>query len=230
MTRVFLKTTLLILSDIVLVKEKEDFVQSLVAFPISNISYYTVMCQRSNLNNNNLSCDLVGTVTSHWRPLLAKLLYTVYMYTLYHSYKPFSLHLIFRDASHYWIQVKTWWKKPEFTLKPDKKPKFRLKPEDWHLCMFKEGCDMLSTLIPFVLCKYENVVFVQIFTHVYENINSRALKYAGSLHLWSPTTSHWPKMQVQARGVGGTQYKRPYGDVPPTWVVKSTFWYISDSF
>ena len=30
-----------------------------------------------------------------------------------------------------------------------------------------------------------------------------------------------------ARG-GGTQYKRPYGDVPPTWVAKSASWYIND--
>ena len=27
---------------------------------------------------------------------------------------------------------------------------------------------------------------------------------------------------------GGTQYKRPYGDVPPTWVAKSASWYIND--
>ena len=29
--------------------------------------------------------------------------------------------------------------------------------------------------------------------------------------------------------LGGTQYKRPYGDVPPTWVAKSTSWYMNDS-
>ena len=28
--------------------------------------------------------------------------------------------------------------------------------------------------------------------------------------------------------LGGTLYKRPYGDVPPTWVAKSASWYISD--
>ena len=26
----------------------------------------------------------------------------------------------------------------------------------------------------------------------------------------------------------GTQYKRPYGDVPPTWVAKSASWYMND--
>ena len=27
---------------------------------------------------------------------------------------------------------------------------------------------------------------------------------------------------------GGTQYKRPYGDMPPTWVAKSASWYLND--
>ena len=31
-----------------------------------------------------------------------------------------------------------------------------------------------------------------------------------------------------ARGGGGTQYKRLYGDVPPTWVAKSASWYLND--
>ena len=29
-------------------------------------------------------------------------------------------------------------------------------------------------------------------------------------------------------GVGGTQYKRPYGDVLPTWAAKSASWYMND--
>ena len=29
---------------------------------------------------------------------------------------------------------------------------------------------------------------------------------------------------------GGSQYKRPYGDVPPTWVAKSASWYMNDPF
>ena len=28
---------------------------------------------------------------------------------------------------------------------------------------------------------------------------------------------------------GGTQYKRHYGDVPPTWVAKSASWYMNES-
>ena len=31
-------------------------------------------------------------------------------------------------------------------------------------------------------------------------------------------------------GGGGTQYKRPYEDVPPTWVAKSTSWYMNDYY
>ena len=29
-------------------------------------------------------------------------------------------------------------------------------------------------------------------------------------------------------GGWGTQNKRSYGDVPPTWVAKSAFWYMND--
>ena len=36
-----------------------------------------------------------------------------------------------------------------------------------------------------------------------------------------------PIVLVLFRG-GGTQYKRPYGDVPPTWVAKSASWYMND--
>ena len=32
---------------------------------------------------------------------------------------------------------------------------------------------------------------------------------------------------VNPRGVG-IQYKRPYKDVPPTWVAKSASWYMND--
>ena len=32
----------------------------------------------------------------------------------------------------------------------------------------------------------------------------------------------------QTQGLGDTQYKRPYGDVPPTWVAKSASWYMND--
>ena len=33
---------------------------------------------------------------------------------------------------------------------------------------------------------------------------------------------------MQSLGVGSTQYKRPYRDVPPTWVAKSASWYLND--
>ena len=36
-----------------------------------------------------------------------------------------------------------------------------------------------------------------------------------------------PNAKEEARG-GGTQYKRPYGDVPPTLVAKSAFWYMNN--
>ena len=36
-------------------------------------------------------------------------------------------------------------------------------------------------------------------------------------------------MRMVATGGGDTQYRRPYGDVPPTWVAKSATWYMNDS-
>ena len=33
---------------------------------------------------------------------------------------------------------------------------------------------------------------------------------------------------IMTPGEGGTQYKRPYGDVPQTWVAKSASWYMND--
>ena len=37
----------------------------------------------------------------------------------------------------------------------------------------------------------------------------------------------WKKLPPHPGG-GGTQYRRPYGDVPQTWVAKSAFWYMND--
>ena len=37
-----------------------------------------------------------------------------------------------------------------------------------------------------------------------------------------------PKLGLQNNLSGGTQYKRSYGDVPPTWKANSTSWYIND--
>ena len=35
-------------------------------------------------------------------------------------------------------------------------------------------------------------------------------------------------IQLQSGGRGSTKYKRPYEDVPPTWVPKSGSWYMND--
>ena len=38
----------------------------------------------------------------------------------------------------------------------------------------------------------------------------------------------WDSLIAFHTPLGGTQYKRPYGDVSPTWVAKSASWYLND--
>ena len=44
---------------------------------------------------------------------------------------------------------------------------------------------------------------------------------------WMPNSIVFQNMLSTLQG-GGTQYKRPYGNVPPTQVAKSASWYVND--
>ena len=49
------------------------------------------------------------------------------------------------------------------------------------------------------------------------------------MHLYSATPAFRPclfESHAYFHPGGGTQYKRPYRDVPPTWVAKSASWYM----
>ena len=41
---------------------------------------------------------------------------------------------------------------------------------------------------------------------------------------------HYGKEPLASVSRGGTLYRRPYEDMPPTWVAKSASWYMNDPY
>ena len=97
----------------------------------------------------------------------------------------------------------------------------------WQLCMSQYRCSYckLEYLWGYAAATVTRTIYVCSSCSVPSKMMS--LEYC-SFDLVSNINTSGQILDAPFFAAGGTQYKRLYGDVPPTWVAKSASWYIND--